>query len=275
MGCGDSVQCQWETRHIHNNSTSTVLDFTQQNAYKEGICIPPPLNDTIHIFSSAEAIECLSSKTQQRDIRIFLSGDSYMKQLYIGLADILLSKHIKGGTEIIGSIHRNEVLSTAQNVMDRRRKKKDAAFPIIRYECEVECYGREALDKCAKCIKSYSGNKSRSSEDVWIVGIGVHTYLRLERQVDETLQEILQFLDTDEVLNRTIYVSPPAGKTEPVYLDLLSDVAPSNVAHPFLDVFQLTKSCKHENCSFDGGHRSRYVNRWKAQMLLNMLCEVH
>ena len=28
-----------------------------------------------------------------------------------------------------------------------------------------------------------------------------------------------------------------------------------------------------ENCSYDGGHRSRYVNRWKAQLLLNTLCE--
>ena len=54
---------------------------------------------------------------------------------------------------------------------------------------------------------------------------------------------------------------------------LIQNVAPTNPDHPYLDVFQLTNSCNMENCSYDGGHRSRYVNRWKAQLLLNTLCE--
>ena len=54
---------------------------------------------------------------------------------------------------------------------------------------------------------------------------------------------------------------------------LIPNVAPTNPDHPYLDVFQLTNSCNMENCSYDGGHRSRYVNRWKAQLLLNTLCE--
>ena len=208
-----------------------------------------------------------------------------MKQLYIGLADVLLSKHIRDGTEIMDKIQRSQVLSTAQNVMDSRRKN-DTTFPFVKYKCEMECYGREALDNCANCIKSYSGNNSRSSEDdVWIVG-GIHIYHRVKHHVDEILQEIIQFLDSGEVRNRTIYVSPPyyflnedypakSTKMKKMYQSLLPDVAPETPAHPFLDVFQLTKSCKHENCTFDGGHRSRYVNRWKAQLLLNTLCEVH
>ena len=35
----------------------------------------------------------------------------------------------------------------------------------------------------------------------------------------------------------------------------------------------LLQSCYMENCSSDGGHRARFVNRWKAQLLLNLLCE--
>lgn len=35
----------------------------------------------------------------------------------------------------------------------------------------------------------------------------------------------------------------------------------------------MLQSCYMENCSSDGGHRARFVNRWKAQLLLNMLCE--
>ena len=71
---------------------------------------------------------------------------------------------------------------------------------------------------------------------------------------------------------------PDAYKKEHVWkhkinTKLIPNVAPTNPDHPYLDVFQLTNSCNMENCSYDGGHRSRYVNRWKAQLLLNTLCE--
>ena len=58
-----------------------------------------------------------------------------------------------------------------------------------------------------------------------------------------------------------------------IYDELLPTLAPLNPKQPFLDVFQLTDSCNAANCSYDGGHRSRFVNRFKAQLLLNTLCE--
>ena len=117
LGSGDSIQCEWETRSNYN---TPHLDFTQRNALTEGICIPPSLSNTIHIFSSDEAIQCLSSNIQQRDIRVILSGDSYMKQLYIGLTDILLSKHISNDKEIMDNVQRSNMLSTARYWMKRR-----------------------------------------------------------------------------------------------------------------------------------------------------------
>src|SRR6056300_546665 len=45
LGSGSSIQCEWETRSIPNNSS--ILDFMQQNAYTEGVCIPPTLKDTL------------------------------------------------------------------------------------------------------------------------------------------------------------------------------------------------------------------------------------
>ena len=278
LGSGDSIQCQWETRHNYN--TSSLLDFTQKNALTEGVCIPSTLSNTLHIFSSDEAIQCLSSKTQQRDIRLILTGDSYMKQLYIGLTDILLSKHISNDVEIIGRIHRNQVLDKAQYWMKKRYKSNNGgSFPFVQYRCEEECYGRKKLDVCSKCINSFSrrNNNTRAGgkDDVWVVGVGVHTFKeRANRQVNATVQQIQHFLQREEGHNQTIYVSPPAGSMEGVYRDLLPHLAPENPAHPFLDVFQLTKSCTMKNCSFDGGHRSRFVNRWKAQLLLNTLCDV-
>ena len=120
---------------------------------------------------------------------------------------------------------------------------------------------------------------------MWVVGVGIHTYSRLKKQVDKAVQHIQYFLDTEAQYNRTIYVSQPhyfsredypdqSANMERVYRGLLPHVAPENPAHPFLDAYELTKSCQMENCTFDGGHRSRYVNRWKAQLLLNTLCEV-
>ena len=265
LGSGASMQCQWETRPITNAST---LDFTQQSAYTEGMCIPSTLYDTLHIFSSEEAVECLSSEIQNRDIRVILSCDSYMKQMYIGLADILMSKHISDDKEIMDNVERSKMLSTARYWV-KKRHEINATFPFVQFHCVEECYGSKPIDICSKCINISSGNS-----DVWVVGVGIHIYEREKNHVNGTMQEIQQFLDAEEGQNRTIYVSPPAGPMESVYRGLLPNLAPENHAHPFLDVYQLTKSCTVENCTYDGSHRSRYVNRWKAQLLLNTLCEV-
>ena len=268
LGSGDSIKCEWETRSNYN---TPHLDFTQRNALTEGICIPPSLSNTIHIFSSDEAIQCLSSKIQQRDIRVILSGDSYMKQMYIGLTDILLSKHISNDKEIMDNVQRSNMLSTARYWM-KRRYETNATFPFVQFHCGEECYGSKSLDTCSQCITNLN-----TSSDVWVVGVGIHIYERASKNhVNGTVEEIQQFLQREEGHNhRTIYVSPPAGPMESVYQALLPDLAPENPSHPFLDVYQLTKSCTMENCTYDGSHRSRFVNRWRAQLLLNTLCEVN
>lgn len=108
--------------------------------------------------------------------------------------------------------------------------------------------------------------------------------------LNATIQEINTFLDNgiERGHQDIIWVSGPSYQTSmvplayqesnhkmiEVYYNLLPNLAPQNKDHPYLDVFQLTQACHMENCSYDGGHRSRYVNRWKAQMLLNTLCEV-
>jgi len=54
-----------------------------------------------------------------------------------------------------------------------------------------------------------------------------------------------------------------------------ADAAMYSTAGPvfrFLDVFQLTGTCYMSSCSVDAAHRTRFVNRWKAQLLLNMIC---
>ena len=41
---------------------------------------------------------------------------------------------------------------------------------------------------------------------------------------------------------------------------------------PFVDIRALTGSCVWSRCFSDGDHRSRFVNRMKAQILLNLMC---
>ena len=134
------------------------------------------------------------------------------------------------------------------------------------------------------CLKRINDLGENSSTDyVWVIGSGVHIYRRTN-QVNATVQEINNFLDN--TTERTIFVSPPyyyrnevfadqlVRDQAEVYRELLLNLAPQNPAHPFADVYELTRSCMWKNCSYDKAHRSRFVDRWKAQLLLNTLCAV-
>ena len=46
----------------------------------------------------------------------------------------------------------------------------------------------------------------------------------------------------------------------------------SAVGVPVVDFYSPLSSCTWANCTADGGHRSRFVNRIKAQLLLNTFC---
>ena len=90
---------------------------------------------------------------------------------------------------------------------------------------------------------------------------------------DENEQQDVQHMN-----NTTTTTSPPPTNSfvskNPVY-NRMVDELPQRFRHVrFLDFYPLTRSCRFANCSVDGGHRARFVNRWKAQLLLNTICEV-
>jgi len=62
--------------------------------------------------------------------------------------------------------------------------------------------------------------------------------------------------------------------TSDIYWNFVHDLAPryDTKKMRYMDVFQLTGTCYFDNCTSDGGHRARFVNRWKAQLLLNTIC---
>merc|ERR1711957_338287 len=83
-----------------------------------------------------------------------------------------------------------------------------------------------------------------------------------------------------------IFNSPPAVEIEkvpdqfkaesiarnPVYSAMLDLMPKWPKKVRFLDFYQMTSTCRMSNCTSDGGHRARFVNRWKAQMILNTIC---
>jgi hypothetical protein len=274
MGSGVDMECRWETKIIAGDDT-TNFDSTQRAAFAEGVCIPQRLNASIHVFSSSEARECLRSK------RVIISGDSFMKQLFIGLADILLSKKVNGDKQIIGREKRSQIVARTNKNLARLHKM-NLTFPNVEYLCEEGCYGHNTpfSQTCSDCINSLTAESKRT---VAVVGAGVHITRAIE-DMNGVIEEVKKFLN---LTMRTIFVSMPAGpfinetpllnmsdKSRIFNEGLISYLAPHQPPHPFVDVFQLTRSCTMENCSYDGAHRSRYVNRWKAQLLLNTLCEI-
>lgn len=275
LGSGADMECQWETKSV---SDPSAYDFIQLEAFREGICMPNRPSSAIHIFSSSEAKKCLSFR------RVVITGDSYMKQLFVGLADILLGKKIQNDVQMTNSTIRVKVVEIA-NYWLAERHKKDESFPIAEYICDNICYGKNGASwkkQCANCIHLQTQGEENTT--VTVAGAGVHILARLgNKDIQTAARELDQFLNMTKPI---LFVSPPHYRLEQVpepyrektstrntvWETLLPIIAPRK--QPYVDMFQLTRSCYMENCSYDGGHRSRYVNRWKAQLLLNTLCEV-
>ncbi|KAL3757820.1 hypothetical protein ACHAWU_006128 [Discostella pseudostelligera] len=227
LGSGADMQCQWETKDMPNPNT---YDMIQLTAYREG-----------------EARECLSSR------RVVVSGDSYTKQLFVAMADILVGELLNDDEEILISTQRSQFVEMAQQLLASEHEK-EPSFPVIEYRCEAECYGKKSSFSkiCSDCMNSYTLDDDNF---VAVVGAGVHI---LEgNTLNFTIREINKFLSLS---TRTIFMSTPSSdptnssRRDGLYESLLPNLAPRNPQHPFLDVHQLTRSCVMKNCSFDGGH---------------------
>ena len=276
LGSGADMQCEWETNVINNNTNTH--DWVQRTAYKEGICIPRRLRDSFHVFSSSDAIDCLSSKT------LVISGDSYMQQMFFGVADVILSKAVMDGQEFRGKTERRNASQIVQKELDQRRDE-DPCFPHLLWTGGEECYGslNPFSEKCSGLINSYTKDNNNT-----VAAVGSFVHLLEKNSLNNTLKEIEKFLN---LAKQTVWVSGVSHQIEKVaeqykekmgssnyergYNQLLQNVAPEVSVHPYLDIWQMTSSCVMENCSYDGHHRSRFVNRWKAQLLLNTICEVN
>jgi hypothetical protein len=302
------------------------FDVIQTVALREGVCVPSVKSatssattavqawDNLHVFSSMEARRCLSyapSGDRSRRRRLLITGDSYTRQLFIGIHDIVMAQ--PSNEEILdGSQRRRMTLDIREKLVQRfvessnpKKGSNPSTFPEIDFVCFDECYGsnmtRSFALACSSClkklryIKKVKGKISRklnAVENVIVVGVGIHLVNAFSRNAGKAREELELFMNKTSNLPIVLVSMPSFDKNKvplehrhaadrlsaasrgprPMYEGFLEMAARHEV--PVLDFFQLTRSCVAKNCSYDGGHRSRYVNRWKAQLLLNLLCEV-
>ena len=277
LGSGKDASCTWST----NTTCNPDHDIIQRAIFKDGLCLPKNMN--LHIFSTAEAIECLSPIVQKKNIEVVIAGDSYNRQLFIGLADILLGRP---SNDEIRTGDSRDVRVQEDNYTLVSLSNGIPSFPRVMFVCKSECYGEmpNTTNLCSECLNEYT---KANNDSVAVLGTFVHSFNRLRNVEKNFTRYMLDFLNKT---HRVIYNSIPSYsvnkiplkyRSNPhpdagtkVYMEILSQVGPKNKDQPFIDFFQLTSTCVMNNCSIDGGHKARFVNRWKAQLLLNTICDV-
>ena len=63
-----------------------------------------------------------------------VSGDSYTKQLFVAMADILVGELLNDDEEILNSTQRSQFVKMAQQLLASEHEK-EPSFPIIEYRC--------------------------------------------------------------------------------------------------------------------------------------------
>jgi hypothetical protein len=250
------------------------LDNIQTHAVHEGIFFPNRENfPKFHLFSSNEANSCIKGKN------IHFFGDSYIQQSFIGFGEVILNK--PSNMEILNGSVRNVEVGHIQNRIDKHLDE-ETAVKFVMDNC------RHGDLKCA--ISELDSNASLLKADVLIGNILVH-HMTLHREemgyLDDYVIQLKSLLKKAKTYQLTWATGPSYVITRvPEQYRNITRNSPTEFMNfkaidlaeeldvPLLDFFSLTHSCKWSNCTSDGGHRSRFVNRMKAQMILNNICKL-
>lgn len=252
------------------------IDFIQDRARKDGYYVVYNNNNKpidIHIFSTYEAAECLRNK------RIIIVGDSYMKQMYIGAVDIMLQN--PSNTIIEGGRFREIISRQAAKFLSKSKAIKSRNIHLS--------YDDKCIHSSLNCLmNNIMRNKYYRQADYLISNILVHD---LENNKNHT-SRLTDYLGNLEKLfafpnSKLLWVTGPSydlNRVPDKYLEVTKNrptvfankeafVLADRYKIPILDFYSLTGTCRWKNCSTDGGHRSRFVNRMKFQLVLNNICK--
>lgn len=239
------------------------LDLIQRQAVEDGVYFPARGFKKFHLFSSDEAQQCLTGK------RIFFIGDSYLTQMFIGLGEILLAT--PSNVEISDGRERLKILQHTEKELKKQMGSKSEMLQLY-FNCHLldfSCFRGQMLD-----------DETWKNADALIASIAIH-YKALhsteKNMVDNYSKDLRDFMRIED-----LHMSWVPGvayhkslNSTAVQITYKAWTVAKEEHVPFIDIFTMTDNCTWSNCSADGGHKSRFVNRMKAQMLLNNLCEFY
>lgn len=246
------------------NQNFDSLDSIQSNAIKDGIFFPSQRDfPKFHIFSASEAGSCFEGKN------IFVSGDSYMMQMFIGLADILLNR--PHNEEIKNGKHREDILVSSEESLKLLFGKK-TSVKFLYYQCHLNDF---------TCLNGIMiDDETWKTGDAFITSVAIHykgLHILDPLLVDHYGMEVGHFFQTAKEkklswVTGVSYRKPYNQSVVQINFKAYEEAKKAQV--PLLDIFTMSEMCVLANCSTEGGHKSRYVNRMKAQFLLNNLCSI-
>ena len=264
-----------DINYMHVNISMSNHDKIQSVALLDGIFIPNITKGNgriYHIYSSQEARRCLAGKT------VYICGDSYMEQMFIGLGDILLGDPTN--VEMHNSPTRNSVCHDRSESLKKITDLHniDYAFSYCIHG-DLNCFMDQFLKIKSQWSRIHAVVLHCLVHDIDIHGTSENSaknyMLKLGSIFNFTKQGLPLTWATGpsyDISKVPILYKNRTNERPTVRLGFESIELARTVGIPLLDFFTLTDRCIAKNCSSDGGHRARFVNRMKAQMLLNNLC---
>ena len=292
------VEGFWEGEVFHPESQSMCDSNCGQNMYFHRI-----ERKKYRLFDARSTMNCLVAEKYKH---IVVIGDSYMRNLFHGIIDIMLDRR----TEIEEKEHEipdfwQPVRYLGENSLQLKVLDIRVTFlqqfglwshlsiplPALDIEGTLVMYGSMVHDHKFRqvdfLISKYQKRKKlanrliRDKEDS-----GRDRYREMAHNIWMRRMSRLQNFDRATL----IWVTSPYYETHKLeqvnhfarinqdnerYFRFNLDGVNKLLSNPrvrFLDAYHLTKACKYENCSLDGAHRSAFVNRMKFQIILNYIC---
>lgn len=256
------------------------LDNIQLSAIRDGIFIPKRSHfPKYHLFSSKEANQCIQGK------KIYFFGDSYSRQMFLGFVEILLNE--PSNDEIKGAAIRENIIDnmalTLQSKLDN-----DTVVKLALNECRSY-----KLNDMTCLLHGVENDHDLLNADALLGNVLIHHMTLHKKEINhvsdylDKLHEFMMWNQKHKIslswvtgCSYTIDVTADEfttlSKSHPtVFINTESMKLGKQTKTPVLDVFSLTYACQWENCTSDINHRSRFVNRMKAQMILNNLCTIN
>ena len=243
-----------------------------------------------HWFSKEEAQLCLKNK------KVWVIGDSYMRNLFIGLMDVLRGNLAKPNESITKGVPEKFVkidfVPKAFGDVGRATLKSNnitATFIGGR---------RFGIGLYMEAIKDLFSNIN--NDDLIVFNVLIHDNKRNRVQSREfkgnmkkaeqfylaKISEFVNWLQAQKPNAKVVWSTSTSYKEHKVpsefrryqrntrILDINRKARDiwSDAGFPVLDVFHVTLACQAKSCTEDGSHHNRMVNRAKAHVLLNNFC---